>query len=464
MMKKVLSVVLLLTLSIGYSSAQTEENSESKPVREHLYRVYLKDKQGTNYDIKRPQAFLSKKALERRRLMGISIDERDLPVNEQYVRYVERQGMKVVGKSKWHNTLLVATTDSARAETLTTIKCVKEVRRVHSYNINDKKQTRTTLAETPTAKTDASYYGEGTLNINTINGTPLHDAGFKGKGMTIAIFDGGFMNADVIPLLKNVKILGSRDFVYPRCESIFAEGDHGTMVLSCMGANQPGILVGTAPEASYYLFRSEENAHESWAEEDFWTMAAEYADSLGVDIINSSLGYHSFDDKNQNYRHQDMNGRTSFISQTASMLADKGIVLCNSGGNSGNNAWKKIGVPADASDILAVGALTPSRMNARFSSVGPTQDGRVKPDVMSLGAPAQVIGGDGKVKGANGTSFASPVLCGMVACLWQAFPHYNARQLMDLIRKTANQANEPTNVFGYGIADFGKAYETGKAH
>ena len=463
-MKKTITTLFLLAACAVGTVAQNTSEEKSQPVREHLYRVYLKDKNGTNYDIRRPEAFLSKKAIERRKYFGISIDESDLPVNEQYVRSVERHGMKVVGRSKWHNTLLVATTDSARAETLTTIKCVKEVKRVHSYNIKEQKLTRTALKEVEKAEADTPYYGKGALNISTINGIPLHNKGFKGKGVTIAIFDGGFMNADVIPLLKNVKILGSRDFVYPRSSDIFAEGDHGTMVLSCMGANQPGILVGTAPEASFYLFRSEENAHESWAEEDFWTMAAECADSLGVDLINSSLGYHSFDDKQQNYRLQDMNGRTSFISKTASMLADKGIVLCNSAGNSGQNAWKKIGVPADANDILAVGALTPSRNNARFSSVGPTQDGRVKPDVMSLGAPATVIAGNGTVQGANGTSFASPVLCGMVACLWQAFPHYNARQLMSLIRKTANQANEPTNIFGYGIADFEKAYETGMIH
>ena len=460
-MKKVLFLLPLLVycLSSGVALAQ---NDQANPVREHLYRVYLTDKKGTPYSIAKPQAFLSSKALERRARQGISIDATDLPVNPKYEKAVEKQGMKVVGKSKWHNTLLVATTDSVAAEKLTALACVKEVKRVHSYNIKEEKLTRAKLVDSSNAVADTTYYGKAFANINTINGIPLHNAGFKGAGMTIAIFDGGFMNTDVIPLLQNVKVLGTRDFVYPRSTDIFADADHGTMVLSCMGANQPGLIVGTAPEASYYLIHTEEGPYESWAEEDFWTMGAEYADSIGVDIINSSLGYHSFDDKAQNYRRQDLNGRTAFISQTASRLADKGIVLCNSAGNSGQGTWKKVGVPADSHNILAVGALSPNRNNALFSSVGPSHDGRVKPDVLSLGAPATVIGGTGKIEGANGTSFASPVLCGMVACLWQALPHLTAHQILNLIRQTANQADDPDNIFGYGIADFEKAYNTGK--
>ena len=460
-MKKVLFLIPLLVFCLS-SGAAFAQSGKAKPTREHLYRVYLTDKAGTPYSLDKPEAFLSKKALERRSRQQLTLNDTDLPVSPKYVKAVEKMGMKVVGCSKWQNTLLVATTDSAAAEQLTALSCVKEVKRVHSYNIKEQKLTRTTLKTTDPTTIDTSYYGKAQANITTINGIPLHEAGYRGKGMTIAIFDGGFMNADVIPLLNNVSVLGTRDFVYPRSEDIFAETDHGTMVLACMGANQPGRIVGTAPEASFYLLHTEEGPYESWAEEDFWTMAAEYADSLGVDIINSSLGYNTFDDKAQNYRRQDLNGRTAFISRTASMLADKGMLLCNSAGNSGSGTWKKIGVPADATDILAVGALTPKRNNASFSSVGPSHDGRVKPDVMSLGAPATVIGGNGAVQGANGTSFASPVLCGMVACLWQALPHLTARQIMALVRQTANNADDPDNVFGYGIADFEKALQAGR--
>lgn len=460
-MKHIAFILCLMLGSTTLAHSQSQTTTTTNTGREYLYRVYLTDKQGTPYRISEPGAFLSQKSIERRRRQHLFIDQTDLPVNPAYVQQVEKRGVKVVGKSKWHNTLLIATTDSLRAENLLTLGCVLMVKRVHTYNIADRAPVREPLETANWGAPDTNYYGKSFVNISTINGIPLHEAGYKGRGMTIAIFDGGFTNADVIPLLDNVSILGTHDFVYPRSNDIYAEGDHGTMVLSCMGANKPGIIVGTAPEASFYLLHTEDNPTESQAEEDFWTFAAEYADSLGVDIINSSLGYHAFDDPAQNYRYRDLNGRTAMISRSASMLAGKGILLCNSAGNSGMGAWKKIGVPADASDILAVGALTSAKINAGFSSLGPTEDGRVKPDVMSLGAQASVINGQGALGVANGTSFASPILCGMVACLWQAFPHYTARQIIGLIRETADNAQYPNNVFGYGTADFGKAYDAG---
>ena len=197
-------------------------------------------------------------------------------------------------------------------------------------------------------------------------------------------------------------------------------------------------------------------------EEDFWAMGAEYADSIGADLINSSLGYNLYDVKEMSHKYSELDGKTSLISRTASMLASKGIIHCNSAGNAGNDPWKKIGVPADADDILAVGALTPKKMNANFSSVGPSADGRVKPDIMAPGNPTAVVNGRGNISYGSGTSFASPLLCGMVACLWQALPGKTACEIMDLVRMTGDRANEPDNIFGHGIADFGKAYQYGK--
>ena len=234
--------------------------------------------------------------------------------------------------------------------------------------------------------------------------------------------------------------------------------DHGTKVLSALAANAPEVHIGTAPDADYWLLRSEANQIEQPIEEDLWAMAVETADSVGADIISSSLGYYAYDEGRGNYRLQDLNGHTAFISYEASMLAGKGIVLCNSAGNSGMGQWKKIGVPADAPDIITVGAIDRDKRLASFSSIGPSQDGRIKPEVMAQGAPAALISGRGTLVHDMGTSFSTPIVSGLVACLWQALPNKNAREIIQLVRESASQYNEPTNIFGYGIPDFWKAY------
>ena len=266
------------------------------------------------------------------------------------------------------------------------------------------------------------------------------------------------MNADRIPAMEKVKVLGTKDFVAHKSPDIYQEDDHGTKVLSTMALNIPGVFIGTAPDADYWLIRAEDTATESLAEEDYWTAAAEFADSLGADIISSSLGYIKFDDKSTSHKYNELDGKQAQISKTASRLASKGIIHVNSAGNEGSGTWKKIGCPADASDILAVGAVNPSRVNATFSSVGPSEDGRVKPDIMSLGSPAAVLSGRGSVVNDMGTSFAAPIISGMVACLWQAAPKATAYEVMDAIRRSGDNYETPNNVFGYGIPDFEKAY------
>jgi subtilisin family serine protease len=194
------------------------------------------------------------------------------------------------------------------------------------------------------------------------------------------------------------------------------------------------------------------------AEEDYWAAAVEFADSAGVDIINSSLGYHRFDDATQNYRYCDLDGNTAMISRTASMLARKGIILVNSAGNDGLGTWKKINVPADARDIITVGAVSANGDNAAFSAIGPTTDGRVKPDVMAMGSPTSVITGRGSISKDIGTSFSAPLVAGMIACLWQAFPDKTALQIIEMVRKGGNRADCPDNILGYGIPDFWNIY------
>jgi subtilisin family serine protease len=270
------------------------------------------------------------------------------------------------------------------------------------------------------------------------------------------------MNVDRIPCMQRIKILGSRDFVAFPSKDIVQEIDHGTKVLSTMAVDEPGVFVGTAPEATFFLCRTEDANTESRAEEDYWTAAAEFADSIGVDIISSSLGYHDFNDKSTNYTYENLDGHTSLVSQTASVLSRKGILLLNSAGNDGMGTWKLIGVPADADNILTVGAVNGQRQNAAFSSLGPTADGRVKPDVMSQGSPAAVVTGRGTIINDMGTSFSTPIMTGMVACLWQALRGKTAHEIIQIVRQSGHLYTKPNNVFGYGIPDFEKALIIGR--
>jgi len=280
--------------------------------------------------------------------------------------------------------------------------------------------------------------------------------------MLIALLDGGYMNTDRIPALMGISIAGTRNFTVSSPTDIFQGTDHGTMVLSEMGTSQPGIYVGTAPEASYLLLRSEDTESESLAEEDYWAQAAEYADSVGADVVNSSLGYHAFDNSSTSHTYAELDGKQTLISHTASMMADKGMILVCSAGNDGMGTWKKINFPADALNIITVGAVSPNGLNAAFSSVGPTADGRIKPDIMAYGCPASVINGRGSIVNENGTSFAAPIVTGLVACLWQALPNCTARQIEQLVITSASHYNTPDNICGYGMPDFWKAYKLQK--
>lgn len=312
-------------------------------------------------------------------------------------------------------------------------------------------------SEESTLKEPYNYYGKGWGQLHMMNLDALHNKGYKGAGMTIAIIDGGFYNADIIPMLKNVTVLGYRDFVNPGIDNVFEQELHGTMVLSCIGTNQPGTFVGTAPEASFWLLRSEDGHSEQLVEEDTWCAAIEFADSVGADVVNTSLGYTEFDNKADNVRYYELDGKTHLISRSASMAANKGMVCCQSAGNSAfYDAWKLIGAPADADNILTVGAVNSKRVNTLFSSIGNSYDGRIKPDVCAQGEDCTVIDRDGTLTTADGTSFSSPIMCGSVACFWQANPKLTAKQVISLVRALGDNAEHPDNVFGWGIPDYSK--------
>lgn len=430
----------------------------------YMYRVTLKDKQATTFSLDRPAEFLSEKAVERRRRQRLDVDSTDLPVCQAYVDAINSAGVEVVSRSKWNNTVLVRTRKRERMQAVAALACVDKTEKVWTspdsiVPVSVRARYHTQFNRWDTITQDP--YGVAAEQIEMLNGKRLHNRGFTGKGITIAVLDGGFMNVDMIPCFGEADIIGNEDFVVPKSESVFKEMEHGTKVLSVMALNEPDTFVGTAPEASYWLLRCEDDRTESRAEEDYWAAAAEFADSVGADIVSSSLGFHAFDNPADNYKYSHLDGRSSLISRTASMLAGKGMILVNSAGNDGMGTWKKINVPADAHDMLTVGAVSPNGRNAAFSSVGPTADGRIKPDVVAPGSPATVITGRGTIVKDMGTSFSAPLVSGMVACLWQALPDKTALEIIELVRRCADNVATPDNVYGYGMPDFWKAYQQG---
>lgn len=431
-----------------------------------MYRLYLRDKdlQHTPFSVSRPEQFLSARSIERRKRQGLSVDVTDLPIAPAYLDSVSRTGIEIVGQSKWNNTLLVKIHKEKELNKLNSLSFITRKLKVFSSPDSITERKRSSFRkELNSWESGPTHYGAASEQLKSLGGQRIHERGFYGNGMMIAVLDGGFMNADRIPALHGVKLAGLKDFVVPKSNNIFEEMEHGTMVLSTMAANAPNLYVGVAPEAQYVLVRCEDERTESLAEEDYWASAAEYADSLGVDVINSSLGYHDFDDVKTNHLYWEQDGETALISHTASMCADKGIICVNSAGNDGMGVWKKINFPADAKDILTVGSINEQGKNAAFSAVGPTADGRIKPDVMAFGSPASVITGRGAIINDNGTSFSSPLIAGMTACLWQALPHKTAKQIIKLVKMAGNNQQHPDNIYGYGVPDFWKAYQTGKA-
>lgn len=448
MMKKIAMGCLMLTCAL---SASAERN--------YKYRVDLKDKVGTSYSIEKPQEFLSERALERRNRQQLPIDESDLPVSQVYVKELLGTGARLVTTSKWNNTVVLEVSDTLLMNKIQEMSFVKGVKKVWTQPDSIPARNKKRKKEVSNNWKEAGYhYGKAFRQVNIHGGDSLHAAGFAGKGMHVAVIDAGFYNADKIKFFKKMDLLGTRDFVNPNSD-IYEENSHGMKVLSCMAANAKDVFVGTAPEASYWLLRSEDNDTEQPIEEDYWAAAIEFADSVGVDVINTSLGYYAFDEGYGGYRYRDLDGHYSLMSHSASMAADKGIVVVCSAGNSGRGAWKKVTPPGDSENVLTVGALTKDLQNAEFSSVGNTSDGRVKPDVMAIGVNSVVSGNDGTVSKANGTSFASPTMCGVVTCFWQACPWLTAKEVIKAVQQAGDRVDYPDNIYGYGVPNLWKAYQ-----
>ena len=426
------------------------------------YRISFTDKKGTPYSINKPEDFLSAKSIERRNKQGVKITETDLPVSLNYINEVKKHGINIILTGKWDNFVTISTNDLNKIDQITKLPFVKQVELVwkaSESDLNPKTPERNTILNQMEKKDN--YYGVGEDQIKISNGDKLHEAGFKGQGMTIAVIDAGYHNMDLITGMKNINVLGTKDFVNPNSD-IYAENSHGMSVLSCIAMNQPYYMVGTAPEASFWLLRSEDESSEHLVEQDYWAAAVEFADSVGVDIVSTSLGYNSFDDASKNYEYRNLDGKYSLMSRQASLMASKGLLLVCSAGNSGSGPWKKITVPGDATDIITVGAIGVNGVLANFSSIGNTADNRVKPDVVAVGFRSSVMGTDGNLTKANGTSFSGPTITGLMAILWQSLPNLTVYELIDLVHKSSDRSEYPDNIYGYGVPDVWKAYQTGK--
>ncbi|RMB63932.1 T9SS C-terminal target domain-containing protein [Dokdonia sinensis] len=422
--------------------------------------VYFTDKENVQTSIDNPISILTQEAIDRKAMHNTPIDERDVPVNEDYISEIKNQdGIAVLAKSKWFNCVHVR-------GSLENIQNLLDLSFVSSIEYADRSRNRNPdnfyfQKEAPEQRVDFTY-GTTENQVTMLSVDEVHLQDYTGEGMIVAIMDSGFSGVDTqdgfARIRDNGKLLGGYDFV-SKTEDVFAfqGSDHGTRVVSNIAGFVQNQFVGTGPDAAIYCFRTEDVASENPVEESNWVEAAERADSLGVDIINTSLGYRNYDFDPYDLTYEDMDGETAFISRGTTIAFEKGMLVVTSAGNSGSGM---ISAPADAVGALTVGAVDSEGNYASFSSIGPSSDGRVKPDVMAKGASAAVIRSNGTITTSSGTSFSSPIMAGAVASIWQANPNLTNAELMQFIREVSSTFDNPTPQFGYGIPDFGALLET----
>ena len=428
--------------------------------------VYFTDKPNEAFFLNNPSTMLSQRAIDRRVRLEINIDGTDVPIEQSYINQIKNAtGVTILAKSKWLNALHVQGLETD-LRNLANFTFVQKVEFANKNLASEEKSTVNNISSKVKNKlkveTDFNY-GSAANQIEMLKGDVLHGYDFTGQGMHIALMDGGFPGVDTFAAFERIRlnsqILGGYNFV-DRDSNIYSRSSHGTSVLSTIAGYVENQFVGTAPDAAFYLFITEDVFNETPLEESLWVEAAEKADSLGVDIINTSLGYSTFDRADYNYTYADMNGQTTFISRGAEIAFSRGMIVVNSAGNEGNSTWKYITAPADAPSVLTVGAVNAAGTLASFSSFGPTFDGRIKPDVVAQGLGTTIVNSSGTISTSNGTSFSSPVLAGGIACFWQAFPNKKPAQIIQYIKESGHLYNTPTSQEGYGIPNFEVLYNT----
>lgn len=413
------------------------------------YFVTFRDKTGTPYSISNPSAFLSQRAINRRTRSAVAVTNDDLPVNPSYVSQVKGTGAKTFFTSRWMNGLMIETSDISSVNALT---CVLKTERVapnhrliggRSGNIKNKKATSS---------------AEVTANqLSMLGIDKMHADGFHGEGIIIGILDAGFQGVNTATPFQTVfsegRVMMTKDFV-TNSGNVYQFDDHGTEVFSIIAATVQDVFTSGAYKASYLLFVTEDVPTEYRVEEYNWLFAAEKSDSAGADVIQSSLGYNTFDDASMDYTYSNLDGKTTVAAKAAGMARDRAIIVVVSAGNEGNGSWRYITTPADTEGILAVGAVNSAGSKSGFSSFGPSSDGRIKPDVSALGQGVSIIRPNGSIGADSGTSMSAPLVTSLVAGLLQAFPEITPASLINMIRLTATKGNTPDNNTGYGIPSY----------
>lgn len=436
------------------------------------YIVQFKNKASSPYSLSNPLAYLSQKAIDRRNTYHIAIDSTDLPVTPRYIDSIQAAGaVTILNASRWLNQVSIQTTDAATLAKINSLSFVVKVApiaarmgrnaRGRKWEEPEEVEADATLRENGTAA-NVYNYGNSAAQVNMHNGAFLHNIGLHGELMTMGILDGGFMNYLTLSAFDSVRnhgqILGTWDFVALEA-SVNEDNPHGMECFSTIASNIPGQFVGTAPKASFYLFRSEDANSEYPIEEHNWVCAAERLDSAGGDVISSSLGYSTFDGalSSADHTYEDMNGNTTIAARGADLAAKKGILVIIAAGNEGNTSWHYITSPADADSVLTVGAVNASGFAATFTSLGPSSDGRVKPDVASLGVGTTIENSNNTIGRGSGTSYATPNLAGLATCLWQGFKEVDNMHIIYALRAAGNRTSNPNDSIGYGIPDMKKA-------
>jgi len=435
--------VLLLSLLNFCAVAQTNR-----------YVVFFKDKLNTPYSTDEPGAFLSSRAIDRRMAQGIKVTEDDLPLTPAYIAGVGSTGARTFFTSRWANALLI----EAESSVLPEISQLSFVDHVEFVAPGTRLHSGGRKRQSSRAKSHAQGTRTAT-QLSMIGLDAMQDAGYRGEKMLIALFDGGFSGVDTAPPFQHIFDEGRLDrdacvnFV-TNTHEVFQNDDHGTAVFSVIAAYAEGSFVGGSYEATYQLYITEDVGSEYRIEEYNWLFAAEKADSAGVDIISSSLGYYDFDDASMNYTRSQLDGKTTVVSRAAQWAADRGIVVVCSAGNEGANQWQLITAPADAIDVLAVASVSGTGQRSPSSSKGPSADGRTKPDVAAMGVGTSIIRPDGSVASLNGTSLAAPLITSLAAGVWQRYPALSAGAVIEAIRNSASQSSSPDSLIGYGIPNF----------
>lgn len=432
------------------------------------YVVVFKNKKNSPYKISKPRQYLSVKAINRRIKYNIPVDSTDFPVNPAYVTKVLNQGtVTYLSQSKWLNQILIYTTSNTAVQKIKKLAFVKSVNPVGPASTTLKTSEDKFKEETgPISRSEKNEkvllnyynYGNSYNQIHIHKGEFLHNKGFTGKGITIAVIDAGFYRYKTTKAFDSVRtrngFLGEKDFV-DFDNSVNEDYNHGELCLSAIASNVPGVMVGSAPNANFWLLRSENQNSEFPIEEHNWAAAAEFADSAGTDLITSSLGYMQFDDAQFNHTYNNFYKNATPVSRAATFAARKGIIVTNSAGNEGGNSWKYIIFPSDDDSVCAVAATDASGNIAYFSSYGYT--GKVKPNIASVGSGTALYSSSGPTYG-SGTSFSNPNINGLIACLWQAFPQFNNMTILNAVYKSADRYSTPDNRYGYGIPNMQKAY------